>query len=402
MLGVPILVVLASRLDGEDRRRLLAIAFAALSMRIALATFFEVFPWSRITHEDARGYEAIAIAMARYWHGAGPPIAVSWKGTQNYGYYYVGGALCYLFGEYRLHLALWNALFGAINVIILYRLTSNLFHRAVGFQAARLFAFMPSMVLWNSVAIKDPVMILLVSTALYLYVLLRRKWSWSLALLLTGVITATFFIRFYISYFLILAVVGTVVVGRAREGIATWRNIAFLVFFAGIVTLSGVSSNLNEGLANATLEHAAHYRIGMANTANSGFARDLDMSSPSGLALGLPIGLGVLFFGPAPWQMTSTLPLMMLPEMIFWWSLVPSLWRGVRFAAGRAFVRSAPLLVFCISLSITYAITLGNVGAAVRQRAQIFVFLFIFVALGKYVRYCKKHRIETSLLLKNS
>ena len=114
------------------------------------------------------------------------------------------------------------------------------------------------------------------------------------------------------------------------------------------------------------------------------------------------MGLAVLLFGPFPWQMRGLLPILMLPEMLLWWSLVPSLCaRRCASPLGHAFSRTAPVLVFFTSLSIGYAISLGNVGAAVRQRTQIFVFLFIFVGLGQYLRECQKGRISSDVLLQN-
>jgi hypothetical protein len=136
----------------------------------------------------------------------------------------------------------------------------------------------------------------------------------------------------------------------------------------------------------------------MATTANSGFSVDADVSTARGAVAFLPIGLAVLLFGPFPWQMVSLRPLISLPEMLVWWSMVPALWRGLKFALGREAGRTIPIMVFGGTLMGLYALTLGNVGAAFRQRAQVFVFLFIFVALGHYVSVCRKRGIDPNEL----
>jgi hypothetical protein len=46
-----------------------------------------------------------------------------------------------------------------------------------------------------------------------------------------------------------------------------------------------------------------------------------------------------------------------------------------------------------------YALMHGNVGSAFRQRAQIFVFLFIFTAVGQYAKKLKKLGHSPDMLL---
>jgi hypothetical protein len=104
--------------------------------------------------------------------------------------------------------------------------------------------------------------------------------------------------------------------------------------------------------------------------------------------------MSVLLFGPFPWQMVSLRPLLSLPEMLVWWAMIPSLLRGVRFALRKELVNVAPILTFGATLITLYSLTLGNVGAAFRQRAQVFVFLFIFAALGHYVGVCRRRGIS--------
>ena len=45
----------------------------------------------------------------------------------------------------------------------------------------------------------------------------------------------------------------------------------------------------------------------------------------------------------------------------------------------------APILIFTTLLSLAYSVFQGNVGTAYRQRSQLLVFYFIFVAVGYVV-----------------
>jgi heme O synthase-like polyprenyltransferase len=42
----------------------------------------------------------------------------------------------------------------------------------------------------------------------------------------------------------------------------------------------------------------------------------------------------------------------------------------------------SPILIFTVMLTVAYSVFQGNVGTAYRQRAQLLVFYFIFVAVG--------------------
>jgi hypothetical protein len=68
--------------------------------------------------------------------------------------------------------------------------------------------------------------------------------------------------------------------------------------------------------------------------------------------------------------------------MLVWWAAFPFLvlgfWFTFRYRLRQAFV----IFIFTTMLTLAYSIFQGNVGTAYRQRAQILVFYFIFVAVG--------------------
>jgi hypothetical protein len=71
-----------------------------------------------------------------------------------------------------------------------------------------------------------------------------------------------------------------------------------------------------------------------------------------------------------------------LPEMIAWWAAFPLLVLGVWFTLSYRLRQALPILLFTTMLTLAYSIFQGNVGTAYRQRSQILVFYFIFVAVG--------------------
>ena len=79
-----------------------------------------------------------------------------------------------------------------------------------------------------------------------------------------------------------------------------------------------------------------------------------------------------------------------LPDVLLWYALIPSLVVGLRLASKRL-RQTMPILVFTTALTLAYGAFLGNVGTAYRQRTQIMMFYFLFVADGIH------HRRQRSL-----
>ena len=129
-----------------------------------------------------------------------------------------------------------------------------------------------------------------------------------------------------------------------------------------------------------------------------GLQPEVDVSTPSGVAVP-PGGMSVLLLGPFPWQLTSLRAAMAMPEVILWWFMFPSMIRGLRFLIRQRFSSSSPLVIFSITLTCAYSLVHGNVGSGFRQRTQVFVFLFIFAALGWYQKRCRQADLSDQLLL---
>ncbi len=123
-------------------------------------------------------------------------------------------------------------------------------------------------------------------------------------------------------------------------------------------------------------------RADQARSAESGFGRDVDVSSTSGALSTIPTGLLYLLFAPFPWQVTSLRQSITLPEMVVWWASFPLLVLGLWFSIKYRLRMISPILIFTVMLTLAYSVFQGNVGTAYRQRAQLLVFYFIFVAVG--------------------
>jgi 4-hydroxybenzoate polyprenyltransferase len=94
------------------------------------------------------------------------------------------------------------------------------------------------------------------------------------------------------------------------------------------------------------------------------------------------LGTLYLLFAPFPWQLTSFRQAITMPEMLLWWASFPLLIIGLAYSAQHRLRQTSPILIFTILLTLSYSIIQGNVGTAYRQRSQLLVFYFIFVAVG--------------------
>jgi hypothetical protein len=137
------------------------------------------------------------------------------------------------------------------------------------------------------------------------------------------------------------------------------------------------------------LEAVQRSRDDAARSAESGFGREVDVSTTSGALTAIPLGLIYLLFAPFPWQLVSLRQSLTLPEMIIWWASFPMLMLGLWFSFRYRLRMISPILIFTLMLSLAYSVFQGNVGTAYRQRAQLLVFYFIFVAVG-YVLVLEK------------
>lgn len=400
VVGFAVVYACASRVPRDERDWLVKWLLIALGLRLAAATMFAVVPETRVFHEDAAGYEWTGMRIALGWEGKGPPLDITEGLSQNYGFPYVAASIYYVFGRFAPLVSYFNCVIGTVTVFMVYRLARQLFHPLVARRGAVLVAVVPSMVLWSSVAIKDALMAFLILLGLSSCVSLKRGFSLRAAIGIAASLVAIQPIRYYMVYFLGFAIVVSLLLERGI-GMFTgiYKQIVIIGVFAGLLVIIGFAGRAQEGLETLSFARVSSFRHGMAVTANSGFYSDVDVSTPGRALLFLPIGVAELLLAPFPWQFGSMRALMAAPETIYWWFLFPSVLRGMWWMFRKRFAETSPLLLFAVTMTGAYALMQGNVGAGFRQRAQIFVILFIFAGLGAYRRRCERAGVDPNLLL---
>jgi hypothetical protein len=331
---------------------------------------------------DEQTYHIRGDYLARYWRGE-IPIDPS---TQYLGegriYYFVIAALYFPFGPIPLLPKLLNAWIGSRAVLELFLLTRLLGgSEPAAFRAAKFMAFFPSMILWSSLMVRDVwVQWLLVRLAREMAELKGR-------FIPSRIITVGLFIwgltlfRSYLLYAAVGPFVLAFVLSRSKDIV---RNLA--VGSALLLALSylGVREG-NAGKAQVfDLEEMQRLRSWSASeaAAESGFARDADISTTSGVVALLPVALLHFFFAPFPWQIGSTARMMAIPETMYFYTFVPGIIAGVGFLFRRRFADSIGVLLMTMTVTFGYAIGQGNVGTLYRHKAQVIGFYYAFAAIG--------------------
>jgi hypothetical protein len=190
-------------------------------------------------------------------------------------------------------------------------------------------------------------------------------------------------LRFYVFYFVAAASLGTFLFAqRRRVGGALVAQVLLVGGFLAAFSFAATEETVEQHRSYFDLRRIQISRLDLSQSAQSGFGVKEDVSTPAGALRALPMGLVYLLLAPFPWAARGIRQLLTVPEMLVWYALLPSLWRGLRHAIRTRARPALPILTYAASLTLAYAIFQGNVGTAYRQRTQVTMFYFIFIGAG--------------------
>lgn len=368
--------------DAQERAFLRKLTLYAFMIRALLAVLLHWSGFSRRLAPDEETYAVDGWSIALYW--AGEIFVKPWRLTsdQPLGYFYLNGAAFFVFGHTEIPLKLVNAFLGALSCRFLYSLARELYGIPVATYAARLLAYFPSLILWSVLNIRDAWVI-----ALILFVsqksleTVKGRSRLALAQLLLGAFALTFF-RDYLFFVVAIPPVVAFLLGRSGHLI---RNVIIASVAAlGLLLLVQHGAVSEKTTKRMSLEALSEARQNLAS-GGSAFHGEVDVSTPGKALAFLPIGVAYFLFSPFPWEITSTLKLFSLPEMLVIYFLTPAILRGIRYAVRERFRESVQVLLLTGLLTVSYALGEGNVGTLYRHRAQALGFYLMFAALGREV-----------------
>jgi 4-amino-4-deoxy-L-arabinose transferase-like glycosyltransferase len=377
-----------SRHDSESRF-LVRVFVAAALMRAAVGSFIYYFQFQDFFGGDAYTYDYLGTVLTQFWKGglsyAYYNDTLGFYVQRNWGMPYTVGALYMAVGRNMLAVQFFNAAVGAATAPVIYLCAHHIFQNVRVAKLTTLFvAFFPSLVLWSSQGLKDGPIVLLLALAMLATLRLGEKMSAKYGVLLVFALYGLFCFRFYIFYMASAAVGGAFLLGMRKQTTQSiLRQFAVILALGLGLTYMGVLRSAGSQVETyADFETIQRSRRDLSRRANSGFGQDVDVSTATGALTAVPLGLTYLLFAPFPWQLASLRQLITLPEMVVWWVSFPLLVMGIWFTLKYRLRQALPILIFTSMLTLAYSIFQGNVGTAYRQRSQILVFYFIFVAVG--------------------
>jgi 4-amino-4-deoxy-L-arabinose transferase-like glycosyltransferase len=389
--GLSICVVAMLLQIKEDRVFLVRLFIAALLIRMLVAGLVFGSNTQVFFGGDAYTYDTLGVSLIKSWEGSMYDgwLVQRFTGagltSSGWGMVYLVGTVYSVIGRNMFAVQLVNAVAGALTAPIVFLIALRLFgHRNLARTASIAVAFFPSLVLWSAQGLKDgPIMFLLALTMLAT-LKLGEKFDIVFFLILVGSLFGLLSMRFYVFYIAAAAVGMAFILGtRAMSTQSVVRQFVILLLLGGAFSYLGISKVANAQIETyGSLEYIEQVRSDLSRSADSGYGKDLNVSTTSGALTAIPIGTAYVLFAPFPWQMGSMRSLITLPEMAVWWSCFPLLVLGVWYALRYKTRKSAPILVFVSMLTVAYAVFQGNVGTAYRQRSQLLVFYLIFVAVG--------------------
>ncbi len=338
---------------------------------------------------DAHTYSSLGHLLSQSWLGAGGPHPWLASATNfnrsGWGMSYYVAVIYSIVGENLLAAAFVTASFGALTAIVIYRVTMLLFdHVRIARTAALLVAFAPSLVIWSSYPLKDGLIVLCLSLCAYHALQLREKIRLKHVTLLLLFLFCLYSLRHYVFIVLFVAVAGGMMLGTNRFSPARLLQGGLIVLLLGFVFVYFGAKEVAE--KNLDLKRIQSGRVWGAKAANTGYGAEVDITDTRSALAFLPIGMSYVLLAPFPWRINSFGQAITLPELILWWCAFPFLLKGYWFALRQRLKETFTICLFTLGLTLVYALYQTNVGTAYRQRAQLYVFFFIFISVGWELR----------------
>lgn len=309
----------------------------------------------------------------------------------------VTGVTYTLIGPTKIGGFIFFSWLGFWGLLLFYRAFCIALPDADHFRYALLVFFMPSMIFWPSATGKDAWMMLALGLCANGVARIHVRRPGGFPVLALGLL-ASVMARPHVSVIVMVGLCASYLLRRTPEKKSPLGPIAKVAGIVVIVAVTGVILRQAEGylkVESLTNEKTITDLQATTRTQTTQGSSKFETSEKGGLSQ-LPLGIITLVFRPFPWEATSGQTLFASLEGVL---LIGLFVRGRRrlrnvFRLGRRHAYIIFSLVY--SLIFIYAFSaIGNFAIVGRQRAQLFPFVFVFLALpvaAQVKRPARRHR----------
>ncbi|MCX7747172.1 MAG: glycosyltransferase family 39 protein [Clostridia bacterium] len=382
-----LIIYLNKNIEKKDINYVLAVCLTAFSIRFVIIIIMSLFPTLEIS-SDAGTYEAGARNIINEWNSGN----LIFKGSKTHFFYYVYNAVAYeLFGFHSTVVKLFNSFLGILAGVNIYIFTNKLFSVPTAKKATFLTLFFPSLVYWQTMNLKEALIVFLVSAIIKN---MLNLWSrpniktlsicfvYISFLIVTRNYAGIIFGFFVLVYFL----------GISKYSLK-WKTVVVLVtlLLIGFITYKSGMGVLGW---NIIKRFDLEYIDNMRKVNYKGSAEvllNVSMDTPLGLIKFFPVALVYFIFSPFPWHISSiNLISLSAIENIIWDILfVLFFFKGVKLFYKKDKYFCVLLFMILSVFIFIYTITMGNMGLAFRMRSQLLPIFFIFISIGIDTIYLK-------------
>ncbi|MEA2703019.1 MAG: hypothetical protein QOD63_964 [Actinomycetota bacterium] len=332
---------------------------------------------------DALTYDILAKHIVLHWT-SGFPFPDIPSGKE--GFYYLLAGLYWMFGAHTAAGLAVNATLAAGLVPLSTDTTRRLFGARAARYAAPLTLLVPGVLLWTSQLIKEAPILFLLALGANCAVRISDRISLAPLAVLAATMALLFTFRGWVGVMAAGGLVIGIAFGRHQLLSGLGTGVTALCLIGLLVVVTGLGYSGYKTAVGSDLEHASLVRRDLADSATSGFNAEADISTPTRALTYLPGAMVTFAVGPFPWQIGGVRQLPVIPDMVVWWALLPSLWRGVRVGGRQRGRQILVLLMPALTTALLLALALGNFGTLMRERTQVFILLVPFLCLGLSVR----------------
>jgi len=401
MVGIlSAIAIIVFRKYTDEKEFVTTIFLVGLAVRMAFGLLIHLYEMQGFFGGDYLAYDINGAALVDVWLGHAPMTsqliaAANPVGGAGWGMNYFTGILYFILGRNLFAAQSFCAVVGAATAPMVFYCSKKIFNNLKVSKAAAIgIALFPSFIIWSGQLLKDGLIIFLLVLTMTMVLQLQEKFGYIALSLLVFALFAILSLRFYTFYMVVIAVVGSFVIGVSSSQRSVLRTAIIMVLIGFSLSYLGVGRQADVDLSTfASLQRIQSSRTDLARAAESGFNQDVDVSTTEGALSAIPTGFMYLMLAPFPWQAENLRQAITIPEVLLWWALIPFLISGLIYTVKNRLRNAFPVLMFSLMLTLAYSVSQGNVGTAYRQRTQIQVFLFILIGVG-YTLYQEKRENE--------